>query len=145
MQQTHAIIDKNTSAIVGYAHDGAGVTAQQFLVPLPEGFDLVTAPEWAYDGQALTHDLAAHLARAKAARKVRIKQEAARLIVALDWRLTRAQERTQSGLVATHESVNDVLALREAIRQSSNTAESAVDALTDAAAVQAYVWSVAPV
>ena len=75
----------------------------------------------------------------KAAKVVEIKAEAERRITALDWRLQRAQEREQLGEAGV-ETVADVLALREQIRQASNAAELAVPTLTDVSAVQAFTW-----
>lgn len=79
------------------------------------------------------------LDEAKAAKVVEIKAEAERRITALDWRLQRAQEREQLGEVG-FETVADVLALREQIRQASNAAELAVSTLTDVGAVLAFTW-----
>ena len=79
------------------------------------------------------------LDEAKAAKVVEIKAEAERRITALDWRLQRAQEREQLGEAGV-ETVADVLALREQIRQASNAAELAVSTLTDVSAVQAFTW-----
>ena len=79
------------------------------------------------------------LDEAKATKVVEIKAEAERRITALDWRLQRAQEREQLGGTG-FETVADVLALREQIRQASNAAELAVSTLTDVSAVQAFTW-----
>ena len=79
------------------------------------------------------------LDEAKAAKVVEIKAEAERRITALDWRLQRAQEREQLGEAGV-ETVTDVLALREQIRQASNVAELAVSTLTEVSAVQAFTW-----
>ena len=79
------------------------------------------------------------LDEAKAAKVVEIKAEAERRITALDWRLQRAQEREQLGETGV-ETVADVLALREQIRQVSNAAELAVSTLTEVSAVQAFTW-----
>ena len=79
------------------------------------------------------------LDEAKAAKIVEIKIEAERRITALDWRLQRAQEREQLGETGV-ETVADVLALREQIRQASNAAELAVSTLTEVSAVQAFTW-----
>ena len=79
------------------------------------------------------------LDEAKAAKVVEIKAEAERRITALDWRLQRAQEREQLG-EAGLETVTDVLAMREQIRQASNAAELAVSTLTEVSAVQAFTW-----
>ena len=68
-----------------------------------------------------------------------IKAEAERRISALDWRLQRAQEREQLGETGV-ETVTDVLAMREQIRQASNAAELAVSTLTEVSAVQAFTW-----
>ena len=76
---------------------------------------------------------------AQAAKIVEIKAEAERRITALDWRLQRAQEREQLGETG-FETVADVLALREQIRQASNAAELAVSTLTEVSAVQAFTW-----
>lgn len=77
------------------------------------------------------------LDEAKAAKIVEIKAEAERRITALDWRLQRAHEREQLG-EAGFETVTDVLAMREQIRQASNAAELAVSTLTEVSAVQAF-------
>ena len=79
------------------------------------------------------------LDEAKAAKVVEIKAEAERRITALDWRLQRAQEREQLG-EEWHETVTDVLVMREQIRQASNAAELAVSTLTEVSAVQAFTW-----
>ena len=75
----------------------------------------------------------------KAAKIVEIKAEAERRITALDWRLQRAQEREQLGETGV-ETVADVLALREQIRQASNAAEATVATLTTTHEVQAFTW-----
>jgi hypothetical protein len=136
-----AIIDLNTNAIVGIANDGTAPEKHQLLVDLPEDFNPDDVAEWAYDGQGLTHDTVALLERAKAARKARIKAEAARLIEATDWKLARAREREAAGWAALAE-VDAVLAEREAIRRSSSAAEADVDALTDVGSVQTFTWSI---
>ncbi len=136
-----AIIDLNTNAIVGIANDGAAPEKHQVFIDLPEDFNPDDVAEWAYDGQGLTHDTVALLERAKAARKARIKAEAARLIESTDWKLARAREREAAGW-ATLAEVDAVLAEREAIRRSSSAAEADVDALTDVGSVQTFTWSI---
>ena len=79
------------------------------------------------------------LDEAKAAKIVEIKAEAERRITALDWRLQRAQEREQLGK-AGFETVTDVLAMREQIRQASNAAELAVATLVSVEDVLAFTW-----
>ena len=79
------------------------------------------------------------LDEAKDALILEIKAEAERRITALDWRLQRAQEREQLGETGV-ETVADVLALREQIRQASNSAELAVSTLTDVGEVLAFTW-----
>ena len=79
------------------------------------------------------------LDEAKAAKVVEIKAEAERRITALDWRLQRAQEREQLGETG-FETVADVLALREQIRQASNAAELAVATLVSVEDVLAFTW-----
>ena len=79
------------------------------------------------------------LDEAKAAKVVEIKAEAERRITALDWRLQRAQERELLGETG-FETVADVLALREQIRQASNAAEQAVGFLDTVSDVLAFTW-----
>ena len=68
-----------------------------------------------------------------------IKSEAERRITALDWRLQRAQEREQLGETGV-ETVADVLALREQIRQDSNAAELVVRELESVEKVVSFSW-----
>ena len=68
-----------------------------------------------------------------------IKAEAERRITALDWRLQRAQERELLGETG-FETVADVLALREQIRQTSNAAELVVSSLESVSDVLAFTW-----
>ena len=68
-----------------------------------------------------------------------IKAEAERRITALDWRLQRAQERELLGETG-FETVADMLALREQIRQASNAAERAVATLVSVEDVLAFTW-----
>ena len=79
------------------------------------------------------------LDEAKAAKVVEIKAEAERRITTLDWRLQRAQEREQLGETGV-ETVADVLALREQIRQASNAAELAVATLSSVEDVLGFSW-----
>ena len=79
------------------------------------------------------------LDEAKAAKVIEIKAEAERRIVALDWRLQRAQEREQLG-EAGFETVTDVLVMREQIRQASNAAERALATLVSVEDVLAFTW-----
>ena len=68
-----------------------------------------------------------------------IKTETERRITALDWRLQRAQERELLGETG-FETVADVLALREQIRQASNAAELVVATLVSVEDVLAFTW-----
>ncbi|MEW7867409.1 hypothetical protein [Aeromonas diversa] len=79
------------------------------------------------------------LTEAIAAKVLEIKAEAERRITALDWRLQRAQEREQLGETGV-ETVADVLALREQIRQASNAAEAVVQSLESVSDVLAFGW-----
>ncbi|ERE08068.1 hypothetical protein [Pseudogulbenkiania ferrooxidans] len=136
-----AIIDLNVNAIVGIANAGGTPEKHQLLLDLPEDFQPDDIAEWVYDGKGLVRDPSAFLKQVKTARKARIKLEAAHLIEADDWKLQRAREREAAGW-GTLAEVDAELAARESIRRSSNAAEQAVDSLTDAASVQAFVWSV---
>ena len=98
---------------------------------LYDGISKWTAP--------LVDNVAAELSAAKAARIELIKQEAADRIAATDWRLERARERAALG-EKNPETEANVLAEREAIRQASNAAESAVIALTMVEQVETFSW-----
>jgi hypothetical protein len=136
------VIDLSSNTVVGgTTDDGFKAASNQLLIEAPEEFEMASAAEWSFDGVSVDRDPVAALDRAKAARKARIKAEAARLIEALDWKLVRAREREAAGWT-TLAGVDAVLAEREAIRRSSGAAESAVDAMTDVGSVQAFVWSV---
>ncbi|KMN50447.1 hypothetical protein VL04_17810 [Chromobacterium violaceum] len=136
------IVDLQTKTVAGVTVDGYFEAGKnQALIAPPEGFDPEAMGDYTFDGASLVRDAQAALSRAKAARKARIKQEAARLIEADDWKLQRAREREAAGW-GTLAEVDAALAGREAIRRSSNAAEQAVDALTDAASVQAFTWTV---
>lgn len=136
------IIDLTTNAIVGGSADLAfSPTSQQILIDPPAGFEMSTAAEWVYDGVGVTQDASIVLSRAKTSCKERIKAEAARLIAATDWKVTRAKEREAGGW-ATLAEVDAVLAERESIRRSSSSAEATLDALTDVTSVTAFSWSV---
>ena len=76
---------------------------------------------------------------AQATKIAEIKSEAERRITALDWRLQRAQEREQLSETGV-ETVADVLALREQIRQASNAAEREVATLVSVEDVLAFTW-----
>lgn len=79
------------------------------------------------------------LSNAVAAKVAEIKVEAERRITALDWRLQRAREREQLGETGV-ETVADVLALREQIRQASNAAEAVVLELNTLEEVTYFTW-----
>lgn len=136
------VIDLSSNTVVGGTTDeGFKPDSNQRLIDSPEDFDMSEAAEWTFDGHGISRDHIAALDRSKTARKARIKQEAKALIEALDWRVTRARERAEAG-ISGGESLATVLMLRESIRTSSSSAESAVDALTDVASVQSFSWSV---
>ncbi len=117
------------------------------LDPLATGFD---APDdfnpdfiscYSIYRNKLKFDEAKALDILKARQIARIKDQAAQLISATDWKLQRAQERDAAGWGSLAD-IDAVLAEREAIRRSSNAAEAAVSALTDAAAITSFSWQV---
>ena len=91
------------------------------------------------DGPGMPSPEQPTLDEAKATKIVEIKAEAERRITALDWRLQRAQERERLGETGV-ETVADVLALREQIRQASNAAEAAVATLSSVDGVLEFSW-----
>ena len=141
------IFDDVTRRCIGYiegsidGYNGQGVLVDADSISPDVPTDDMTSLYLSDDGVSVIQDITALLAQAKTARKARIKAEAARLIEATDWKLARAREREAAGW-ATLAEVDAVLAEREAIRRSSNAAESAVDALTDVGSVQTFTWSI---
>jgi len=89
------------------------------------------------DAEIIAFELAgaatADLAEVKTYAVALIKKEAGKRIEASDWQVSRATERADGSLAA-------VLAARETIRTESNTAETAVTALTDRTAVRNFTW-----
>lgn len=140
------IFDEITRRSIGSIEGAAEFQGRGVCIPLsglPVDLDL-TDPSCLFlasDGVTVFLDATALLTQSKAARRVRIKSEAARLIEALDWKLGRARERETAGW-GTLAEVDAVLAEREAIRRSSDAAEEALDALTDAASAQSFTWAV---
>jgi len=112
----------------------------------PNGYHLVDAPE-GFDGDlaSVEFDAQAGVARlalsgVQARRIAVIKAEAAAHLARTDWKLDRAREREKAGW-AQLADLAAVLAQREAVRRSSDAAEAAVRALTDAAAVLSFTWA----
>ena len=112
----------------------------------PNGYHLVDAPE-GFDGDLASVEFDAQagvarlvLAGVQARRIATIKAEAAAHLARTDWKLDRAREREKAGW-AQLADLAAVLAEREAVRRSSDAAEAAVLALTDAAAVLAFTWA----
>lgn len=134
------VINTSTGAVIGTIEGSQETLPNVIYLDAPADFDIADAVEWNYDGAELVRDPLAALNRAKSARIIKIKKEAAQLITALDWKLERARERD----VLELDSANtvDVLNQREAIRQASNRAEDAVNNLTDAQSVNAFSWSI---
>ncbi|MFT4925743.1 MAG: PhoPQ-activated pathogenicity-related protein [Phenylobacterium sp.] len=95
-------------------------------------------------------DTSPNLEALKKAAVITIKLEAAQRIMALAWQLQRGEERvSRAALGGTEQSdaleqaenaLLQVFNAREAIRQASNEAEVAVNALDDAAAVEKFEW-----
>lgn len=141
------IFDDVTRRCIGYVegstdgYNGNGLLVDAGSIPPDVPTTDMASLYLSDDGMTVIHDSTALLAQVKASRKARIKQEAASLIDALDWKLARAREREAAGW-ATLAEVDAVLAEREAIRRSSNAAEAAVDALTDVGSVQTFTWSI---
>ncbi|WP_072281636.1 hypothetical protein [Rappaport israeli] len=76
----------------------------------------------------------------KAERVEVIKTEARERIEALAWRIERAKERDLIG--AEGETIAEVYAEREAIRQASARAEADLMTLTEAEKISAFTWDV---
>lgn len=135
-----------TNNLIGYTQDDQlpawdGVR----LLPAPEGFDPALLAYYEVKTvrgkTSISLNMDAALSAAKATRSALIKQEAAALLAATDWKLQRAQERDSAGWGSLAE-IDTVLTEREAIRRSSSAAELAVATLADIPTVQSYTWSV---
>ncbi|MBI3727081.1 MAG: hypothetical protein HY254_01985 [Burkholderiales bacterium] len=142
---TQLIIDTGNQ-ITGYSQDDNLQACEGVrLVPAPEGFNPALLAFYTVKVSkgktTITLDTSAALVDAKTARCKLIKEEAARLIAATDWKLQRAKERDTAGWGSLAD-IDQVLAEREAIRRSNDTAEQAVNVLTDINAVQTFTWAV---
>ena len=126
---------------IGLAHPSWHPEDGSYTLPLPAGFELSDLEFLRVVDRTLVINTSAKLVAAKAVRIARIKAEAAERISALDWRLERAKEREDAGWTTLREG-DEVRALREAIRRSSNVAEVAVQALGSIAEVLAFTWAV---
>lgn len=136
------ILLSGDGAVLGYCDPSYTPPPPQFNMPAPEGFQDAEFDHLVYRGGVLVVDAAAQFSRAKEIRIAGIKQEAAELIAATDWRLQRAKEREEAGW-ASLAAVDEILMQREAIRRSSDAAEAQVQALTTTAEVEAFTWEVA--
>lgn len=126
--------------LIGFIHPSEPVPPGTVAVTAPQGYELADRGDIVLEGGSARIDPARALARLKAAGIATLKTEAARRIDALAWRLERAREKQALGVAG--ESVQAVLAEREAIRLASNRLEAAVDAATDADAVRAVVFEI---
>lgn len=139
----YLLIDTPSGQIVGFVNsDSYPVAENQILLPEPQSFDRAASADWLLSGGVLLCDPQAVLERAMALRITTIKQEAAELIAATDWRLQRAKEREEAGWAALA-AVDEILVQRESIRRSSDAAEDAVQALPTVAQVSAFTWDLA--
>lgn len=136
----YTLVFDDTGSFIGYHQGGDNphIAGRKIVVDsLPADLPLLLMSA---DG-TLSNDIALLLARAKTRQISKIKQQAADLISGLDWKLTRAKEQAEAGL-ASSAAVNQVLADRESIRQSSNQAEIRLNALTDMAQIKNFSWTV---
>jgi hypothetical protein len=134
------VIDKLTNKIVGLT-SAEFVTDDHKLMEYPANFIESELDLWYFDGENLLRDASKVLVIAKAERKIIVKKEAAQLIAATDWKLSRAKERQTAGWGSLAE-IDAVLTEREAIRRSSDIAEHAIDALETAYQAEMFQWSV---
>lgn len=99
----------------------------------PDGYDDADREAWRFSEAGFSKDIDG-LDHIKDAHIARVKAEATRRIDALAWRIERASERDTLGLPG--ESINDVLAEREAIRRASNRTEADILAAPDRASIE---------
>lgn len=93
------------------------------------------------ENNVATLDLGLLLAKAKKQGASKIKLMAQKLIEATEWKLQRAKERDQGGW-GTLSDIDHVLAERESIRRSSDSAEVSLNQLATIEEVQTFSWSV---
>lgn len=137
-----AIINTETNEVEGLSsHADCEIRADQKFVEIPAELHFETTDYAAFDGKKVYFNVELYLADLKAAKITEIKAQAKQQIEALSWKLERATERESCGFSALSE-LDDVLTERENIRQSSNKAEAAVNALTTEAEIADFTWSV---
>jgi hypothetical protein len=103
-----------------------------------------TAGEIVEEGVFSASDSSALLELIKAQKLQDIKHEARQRIEAYEWRFERAKERRALGIESdpknTLETVEDVMRLREDIREASDRAELEMMQLETEEAVEAFNW-----
>ena len=136
----NALIFNN--AICGVTDLPVGASFEHFtIIAAPKDLNADTLPYALLENGTVKMDYAPRLQAAKEAKIAEIKEEAKAQIEALDWKLQRAEERESCGFSALSD-LDDILTARENIRQSSNKAEAAVNALTTEAQVADFTWDV---
>ena len=137
-----AIINTETNEVEGLSsHGDCEIRANQKFVEIPAELTFENTQYAAFDGEKVYFNTEAYLADLKSAKIAQIKVEAKALIEATDWQLQRAEERESCGFTALSD-LDDILTARENIRQSSNKAEAAVNALTTEAEIADFTWGV---
>ena len=138
----YCIVNTQTNTIEVTTTDAAAQTGEnEILLPAPEGVDFEKAQFLRYNGTEIVLDTEEILKRARYQKCVEIKAQAKALIEATDWQLQRAEERESCGFTALSD-LDDILTARENIRQSSNKAEAAVNALTTEEQIASFTWDV---
>jgi hypothetical protein len=136
------IVDAVTRDVVGITTDAAAhFEGTHFLVEPPADFLGTDPRDWHWDGEQLVHTEGYGLLQARAQAALRIKQEAANRLAALDWKLERAREREQAG-IGSLTDVAAILTMREEIRQSSNSAEARLLTLNEYSEIDFFTWRV---
>ena len=138
----YAICNTNTNSFVGLTTSNKITLGEnEAFFECPPEITFENTQYAAFDGEKVYFNTEAYLADLKSAKIAEIKAQAKAQIEATDWQLQRAQERESCGFTALSD-LDDILTERENIRQSSNKAEAAVNALTSEAEIADFTWGV---
>jgi len=130
------LIFNENKRCVGFSNDplSDGVAA-------PDDFNADFLQCYFLERNKLKFDQSRYLDQLKAVQINRIKQQASDLISATDWKLQRARERDAAGWGSLAD-IDAVLVERETIRRSSDKAEAALLALSEASLITNFSWQV---
>lgn len=127
-------------AVKTQAATGDTVISKTEFDSVPDDLYVFGTPVYKWTEGAAVRDLSLVAADAvKAALVLEVKAAASGRLTATDWKVTRARDKIDAGLIAADDpDFLGLLAERQAIRDASNTAEMEIAAITEVEKLMAY-------